>query len=412
MNHAAPRTWTTRTTILLMVFLVMLMGTDWDLPFCQDKKVGVANATTVMQRPTTKAVPPDTQPTRPPNVKAIQPAATVTDGITITGLDLHDGIVQKFGDTYYFYGTEYACGFQWGVASTHFCGYGVATAPALTGPWSGITQLVSPTTTDPWSGRTWDAQCMRNNGAGCFNPRMVQRPDGQYVFWFNAPDDYNIDHANAYNNYLCSGPAGPCNGAFTKPAAYTCSTANGDFSIFADGANAYLVCTGSNANNYAEFVEQLDSNWQNGTGNIAGHGSSPLFSAVEGAGIYKQSASNYIMTAANPECGYCDGEPTIYATSPNPIGPWASPVGHAAAFGSGPQSMSARYRATVSGNTCGGQPRTVMVLDGQAYQGIDLWDAGKLNETNATYMLQPLNFRSASNTPTAGWQPFDPWSCA
>jgi hypothetical protein len=296
------------------------------------------------------------------------------------------------------------------VATTDFCGFGVVSASSMSGPWSGITQLITPSMTDPWSGRTWDQQCMRNNGAGCFNPRMVQRPDGQYILWFNAPDDYNIDHANAYNNYLCSGPTGPCT-TFHKPSAYTCATANGDLSVFVDGATAYLVCTGSNVNNYAEFVEQLDTTWTSGTGNIAGHGSSPLFNAVEGAGIYKQSANNYVMTAANPECGYCDGEPTIFATAPNPIGPWTSPVGYAAAFGSGATPMSARFRATISGSTCGGQPRTVMMLDGQAYQGIDLWDAGNLNQTNATYMIQELNYRNASNTPTVGWQPFDAFTC-
>jgi hypothetical protein len=337
------------------------------------------------------------------------PAVTVPSGKTITGLDLHDGIVQKFGDTYYLYGTQYSCGFAWGVgASTnHFCGFAVASAPSLDGPWSGITQLISPTMIDPWSGRTWDAQCVRTNGAGCFNPRMVQRPDGQYVLWFNAPDDFNLDHANAYNNYLCSGPTGPCT-TFHKPAAYTCANANGDFSIFTDGSAAYLVCTGAGGTGYAEFVEPLNAAWTDGTGN----GSAALFSAVEGAGIYKFSATLYVMTLSNPECGYCDAVPTIFGTAPTPIGPWTSPAGYAAAQGSGPQPMSARYRATVSANTCGGQPRTVMVLDGQAYQGIDLWDAGKLNQTAATYMIQPLVFHNAPNNPTVGWQPFDPWSCA
>lgn len=340
-----------------------------------------------------------------------RPTVSVPSGMTITGLDLHDGIIQQFGGTYYLYGTEYGCGFQWGVASTHWCGFGVASASSLSGPWSGITTLISPATIDPWSGRTWDAQCVRTNGAGCFNPRMVQRPDGQYILWFNAPDDFNIDHANAYNNYLCSGPAGPCGGTFTKPAAYTCGSANGDESIFTDGSSAYLVCTGSSPS-YAEYVEQLDAGWQNGTGNIAGHGSAPLFSAVEGAGIYRDPSSGlYIMTLSNPECGYCSGVPTIFGTAPNPIGPWSSPTGYAAAAGSGPQAMSARYRAMLSGNTCGGQPRTIMVLNGQAYQGIDLWNAGALNETAATYMLQPLVYHNAPNTATIGWQPFDPWSC-
>ena len=361
--------------------------------------------------PTHRAVPPSTTTTRP-----AQPAITIPSGTTISGLDLHDGTIVEDAssgtNTYYFYGTQYGCGFQWGVATSHFCGFGVASAPSLSGPWSAITQLISPSTVDPWSGRTWDQQCVRTNGGGCFNPRMVHNPNtGQWLLWFNAVGDHSFDHANAYNNYVCSGPMGPCaNSGFHKPAAYTCADANGDFSIFTDGATAYLVCTGTNTD---EYVEQLNAAWTDGTGNIAGHGSGALFNAVEGAGIYKDPTTGlYIMTLSNPECGYCSGVPTIFGTAPNPIGPWSSPTGYAAAAGSGPQAMGARYRAAVNGNSCGGQPRTVMVLDGQAYQGIDLWNAGALNETTATYMIQPLNYRNAPNTATVGWQPFDPWDCS
>src|SRR5689334_18177826 len=45
-------------------------------------------------------------------------------------LDLHDGVVQKFGGTYYAYGTQYRCGFQWQVPST-WCGFGASSAPSL-----------------------------------------------------------------------------------------------------------------------------------------------------------------------------------------------------------------------------------------------------------------------------------------
>lgn len=343
-----------------------------------------------------------------PKVTHVAPNVTLTGGVTISGVDLHDGTVVQDAGVYYLYGTEYACGYRWGDVNTSWCGFGVATATSLAGPWSAITQLVTPSMTDPWSGRTWNAQCMRTNGGGCFNPRVAHNPTtGKWLLWFNAVGDNSFDHANAYNVYELASPTGPV-GAFNKPAAYTCANCNGDFSIFANGTTAYLVGTGANR---SEYVEQLDANWKNGTGNIAGHGSSALFSDAEGPGIYRDPATGtYIMTISHPECGYCTGTRTDYGTAPNPIGPWAAPQGREANPLGGSFSGPDGARNLVNGNSCGGQPRTVVNLDGQEYQYIDLW-LGTQNEAGASVHLEPLNYRNQADTYGVPWQPFDPWAC-
>lgn len=337
-------------------------------------------------------------------------AASPPGVVAITGVDLHDGMVAEFAGVFYLYGTQYGCGYQWQVASTHWCGFGVSSAPSPSGPWSPVITIVAPSSVDPWSGRTWDQQCQRTNGAGCFNPRMVQRPDGAWILWFNAVDDYLMDGANGYNVEGCNSPVGPCGptagppyGSYNKPQAWTCGAADGDESIITDGATAYLECTGANR---SEYVEQLDQWWANGTGNLAGHGTPALLSNVEGPGMYHDPGSGlWVSTVSSPECGYCAGSATVYMTASSPLGPWSipanvqvlsDPVGYA--------------RATISGSSCGGQPRTVDILDGQPYQQVDLW-LGTRGEANAGTLLVPLNFRSPANVYGVPWQPFDPWLC-
>lgn len=368
--------------------------------------VGLVGILVVCRGTTTQAAPSTT--TTMNATASVSPQLTIPGGTEIQGLDLHDGTVVEDNGTYYLYGTEYACGYKWGDATTHWCGFGVASASSLTGPWSGITTLLHPSDIDPWSGRTWDAQCIRGNGGGCFNPRVVHNPTtGKWLLWFNAVGDNSYDHANAYNVYEMASPVGPL-GTYNKPRSYTCAGCNGDFSIFTNGTIAYLVGTGADRH---EYVEQLDNDWKNGTGNISGHGSGALFSDAEGPGIYRDpNTGMYIMTVSHPECGYCTGVRTIYATSSSPIGPWTAPQGAEASPHGGSINGPDGARSQVSGNTCGGQPRTVTVLDGQAYQFIDLW-LGQQNETNANVLLEPLNFRNRPNVYGQPWSAFDPWDC-
>lgn len=338
-------------------------------------------------------------------------AAVAGDAHVITDVDLHDSMVLQYNGTYYMYGTQYACGFRWGITTpTNFCGFGVATATSMAGPWSAITTLFSPSTINPWNGRTWRDECTRHNNAGCFNPRMMQRAsDGVWILAFNSPADYYDGGANGYNFMGCAGPAGPCgpgvpNGSYNKPRMDICS-GNGDFGIFQDGATAYIVCTV--AGEAGVSVEQLDRWWTNGNGigarDIAG------YDHVEGPGAYFDATSGkWIITLNYDNCGYGSGCGMAYATAPSPTGPWTTPTNWGYA-------IDPKARAVLSFNSCGGQPRTVSVVDGAPYEIIDLWVPGAAgdsrNQTDAGLLITPLVFRNPANTPGIPWQPFADLDC-
>lgn len=107
----------------------------------------------------------------------------------------------------------------------------------------------------------------------------------------------------------------------------------------------------------------------------------------------------YVLTYSDQGCGYCAGTPIGYATSPGLYSGWSAPgnVGWGApVYG----------RRVFDGNSCGGQPRTVAVLDGRPWQVIDLW-LGTRNETTASTHLVPLRYRPSPGTPGDGrvWRP-------
>ncbi|WP_037607158.1 glycoside hydrolase family protein [Streptacidiphilus rugosus] len=328
-------------------------------------------------------------------------------------LDLHDGMVARFGSTYYAYGTEYSCGFSWLSRPTPFCGFGVSTAPSLAGPWSSPTLLFDPRGTDPFTRLSWQQEC-GGTAQGCFNPRLIQRSgwgadDDAFLLWFNAPYDVSSGKSsNAYNVMGCNGPAGPCgpsagapHGSFHKPALNYCK-ANGDFGLIAAPAGPpAIVCSmGGAASLSVERLDRWGSNGSNsGSLHVAG------LTSVEGAGgFWDEVSGTFVVTYGTPNCGYCSGTGTGFAIASSITGPYTAPSNYAAAA---PPKLA---RALISGNSCGGQPRTVSVVDGEAYQGIDLW-TGSRNETKAGWLLEPLDYTAQPNTPGPPWQPFAPWNC-
>lgn len=331
-------------------------------------------------------------------------SATGSTSITLTGIDLHDGMVLESGGTYYLYGSMYGCGYTWLAPSTPWCGFGVSTASSLSGPWSAPVVLFDPNQTDPFTGTSWQTEC-GGTGAGCFNPRMVQRTwgpaDGVWILWFNSPADYNRNHANAYNAMGCNGPAGPCgytapNGSYHKPSLDTCA-GNGDFTIVPNGSgNPVMVCTQANQT----LSEQQIGYW--GVDGVPGTGSNNIagLTSVEAPGAFRDAGSNqWILTYSDPHCGYCGGTGTGYATAASLAGPWTAP-------GNPGVAAPSTGRRDLSATSCGGQPRTVSIVDGVPYQGVDLW-TGALNETNAGLHFELLTYTGQSSP----WQPFTPWPC-
>jgi len=331
-------------------------------------------------------------------------ATTVPRPKTLSGLDEHDGTVVVYRNTYYLYGTAYKCGFTWMKANTPFCGFAVRTAHSLTGPWSAPRLLFSPKARDNWGpdkGRTWNWVC-GSTGAGCFNPRMLRRPDGVWLLWFNAPRDTYDHHVNAYYVMGCNGPAGPCGyqaggrGSTHKPNLKICDD-DGDFSIITEGAAAAILCSMGSISE-----EGLNKWWTDGTrpGTKAMPRIIVPFAAAvdtpasivpvgEGVGAYQRSDGTWVMVYSLPRCGYCSGPPALrtaggatevragYATAPAMTGPWTA-------------------RGVLSPAYCTGQPRTVFTAGGQAYEWVDRW-TGSRNEAKASIGLEPMAAR--------------PWSC-
>lgn len=271
----------------------------------------------------------------------------------------------------------YGCGFHWLARGTPFCGFGVWTSSDLRA-WEFKGPLFDPAAIDSWNGQTWTWTC-GSGGQGCFNPRMLRRPDGRWILWFNAPGDFARSRANAYYALECASPVGPCGGAH-KPGMPVCHD-NGDFSIAVDGASAYIVCT---MVDQTLAVDRLDPAWTDGTG--VGSGALAGLTAVEAPGLFEGTDGTWYLTYSDPNCGYCAGDGTGYATAAGPLGPWTAPGNtgfHAPATG----------RRDISATSCGGQPRAVYVLGGQPYEWIDLWgqwDGDATNQTRAAIRLEPL----------------------
>jgi len=322
---------------------------------------------------------------------------TVPSGVTLSGLDAHDGTIVDAGEILYLYGTRYGCGFEWQNANSPFCGFGVwESTSGIGGPWTYRGLLFDPAGTNSTRNEPWKTTC-NSGGNGCFNPRMVQRHDGVWVLYFNAPAETVRGRDEGYYVMGCNGPTGPCGAAAGAPHGSTrqlpmgACNVGGDFSIVVDGDKAYMACSGGMIT-----IEELDYWWTTGIANqTTGSGAVrnvSYLTGVEAPGFFRAPDGMWVMTYGDPMCGYCSGTGTSYSVAqaglnnPAPastlLGVWLPPtnVGWAA---------PASGRRSISGTSCGGQPRTVVSVGGQPYQWIDLW-YGAANEINAGIRLEPI----------------------
>jgi hypothetical protein len=302
--------------------------------------------------------------------------AAAAPGFGVSGLDAHDGMITQVGGTYYLYGTRYGCGFQWLTHGTPFCGFGVWQSTNKVN-WTFQRLLFDPNSTNAYDRESWQTTC-GSGGAGCFNPRVVQRiSDGVWILWVNAPADWNRTRANAYYAMGCAGPAGPCGpgagqfGSLHKPSLSICHD-NGDFSIVHLGASAYIVCTMADQ---TLNIEQLDRWWTNGI-NVGQRRMAGL-TAVESPAIVARGSSLY-MTFSDPNCGYCSGTGTSYVKSTTGIlGTWGG-------------------RRQISTTSCEGQPRAINFIDGEPFEWMDIWYDSP-NETDAAIRQEPIRTDTSGN---------------
>jgi hypothetical protein len=334
-------------------------------------------------------------------------AAAAPSGFDVAGLDLHDGTIVEQSGTYYLYGTEYGCGFTWGQQNTPFCGFGVSTSTDRI-HWSTPKLLFDPNAVDPVDNLTWQQVC-GGTGAGCFEPRMIQRSgwganDGVWILWFDAPYDWNVNHNNnSYYAMGCNGPTGPCGyqapyGTVHKPTLKYC-VGNDDLTIVTPpSGRPVALCTNFDQTPAEEELDQWGTNGDGvGSSNLAG------LTNMESLGAYLDAATQtWIMTYSDPNCGYCAGDGTGYATAPSLLGPWTAP-------GNVGVSAPANGRRDLSATSCGGQPDTIAMIDGTPYEIVDIW-SGALNEKSAPLHFEPLTYQ-ANGQPGTLWQPFAPWQC-
>jgi MYXO-CTERM domain-containing protein len=287
-------------------------------------------------------------------------------------LDAHDGTLALFGDTYYLYGTSYACGYQYRVNS-NFCGFKVYSSPDLV-------HFTDRGFVVPAANCTY-----------CFRPHVFFNASTRtYVMWSDAGGSYRV--------HTSSSPTGP----FTRQPDPVLAVGGAvDESLFVDDdGTAYLihnttqVATGLTAD---MVVEKLTPDYLRTTGESARLG----LGDVEAFAVFKRNGI-YHALMSDPSCAYCSGG-TGEMTSLSMLGPWSGawfdPDG---VHQSGRAEPRMRARI-VNGDSCGGQPLAVLPVakqDGSTdyFFVSDRWNDRAPNESLANFFIGPLSFESNGDT--------------
>jgi hypothetical protein len=215
-----------------------------------------------------------------------------TDG---NAVDAHDGQLDRFGSTYYLYGTSYDCGYRWQLNST-FCGFKVYSSPDLA----------------HWTDRGFVVpayQC-----ADCFRPHVIFDPNtGKYVLWTN---DAGV--RGEFRVYTSDSPIGPFAEQPLPNIAY--SDSGWDFGLYQDPdtGRGYFVDTDSPDGAHGLIVHELTPD------DLSTDGKYTVIrmpGPVESPAMFSRRGT-YYLTMSDPTCGYCPSTGTGYFTAPTPLGPW------------------------------------------------------------------------------------------
>ncbi len=223
-------------------------------------------------------------------------------------IDAHDGQIQRFGDTYYLYGTAYDCGYEWNTPGAPFCGFVSYSSPDLV-HWTPQGPLFDATTA------TWQERC---DGAtyGCYRPHVVLNEDtGRYVLWINT-----YDVGVGYRVFTSTSPTG----GFTEEAVPDLAAPEGppggvnygDHQVFVDDDGAAYLAFTDWTRGGDLIVERLDSTYTSGSGDWT----RVNIRATEAPTIFERDGT-YYLTYSDPNRGYTTTG-TGYVTAPSPLGPW------------------------------------------------------------------------------------------
>lgn len=235
-------------------------------------------------------------------------SATIRFDVNGEAVDAHDGQIQRFGDTYYLYGTSYDCGYEWNTPGAPFCGFVSYSSPDLVN-WTPQGPMFDATTA------TWQQRC---DGAtyGCYRPHVVyNKATGRYVLWINT-----YDVGVGYRVFTSTHP----DGGFTEVAVPDLAAPEGpaggvnygDHQIFVDDdGKAYLSFTDWTAGGDL-LVERLNASYTSGTGDWT----RVNLRSTEAPTMFKRNGT-YYLTYSDPNRGYTTTG-TGYVTAPSPLGPW------------------------------------------------------------------------------------------
>lgn len=292
-------------------------------------------------------------------------------------VDAHDGSLKQFGDTFYLYGTAYACGYIWNTTPSTFCGFKVYTSQDMV-RWTDRGYLYDA------SGSTWQTRCTTT--LGCFRPHVVYNAaNNNYVLWISA-----YDAGSQYRVFTSSSPLGP----FIEQAAPTVGSGvpgntNGDPEVFVDDdGTGYLVFTrytipGSGFCPCSIFIQQLAADYLTVTGSATDIGV-PAIS--EAPSMTKQGSTYFILYA--PTCPFGGSCQTYYKSASTPLGTWSA-------------------QTQINATSCGGQNALVskLTIAGSPVYlyGSDIWNQdgasggnGNANQGLAAHFWIPLSIASGT----------------
>jgi hypothetical protein len=231
------------------------------------------------------------------------PPGTFRFDVNGNAIDAHDGEIQRFGNTYYLYGTSYGCGYvRLEQPTTPWCGFKVYSSPDLV-HWTDRGYLFDPTTAD------WQARC-DSATLSCYRPHVAyDKATGKYVLWVNTYDN-SVD----YHVFTGDTPVGPFAEVATPKLVYN---GGGDMDLFVDDDGTAYLAHSITSGNYDIAVERLDASYTSGAGQAVRLG----MMHTEAPSLFEH-AGTYYMVISDPYCAYCAGTGASYVTAPTPLGPW------------------------------------------------------------------------------------------
>ena len=279
-------------------------------------------------------------------------------------VDAHDGSLIQVGETFYLYGTSYACGYRY-QQNDQFCGFKAYSSPDLV-HWTDRGYITAP------------GAC-----GYCFRPHVVYNAaTSRYVMW-----------ADAGGHYLVATSPTPT-GLFTpqpNPALAVGGAVDESLFVDTDGTgyvihNTTQVAAGLTAD---MVVERLTPDYLTTTGQYVrlGLGDVEAFTVFKRDGVYHALMSD-------PSCAYCAGA-TGEMTATSMLGPWSGAwYDPAGVHQSG--RAEPRWRARiVNPDNCGGQPLATLQIGEDYYFVSDRWNTRAPNQSLANFFIGVMTFDAA-----------------